>query len=380
MTSFASFAICPSDPNVLYVLGSVDGEASNTYVSNDGGSTWISRPTPGGSGDFTNGQAWYDLDIAADPSACGRILAGGVGMQESNFQGISWSSIGDGQIHVDQHLILFDDKKPGRVFFGNDGGIWMSDNGGQTILSKNSGYVTTQYYCGAIHPAEGSPYVLGGTQDNNTLQISLPGLSPSKSVWGGDGIFCFIDQNEPQYQIVSSQNANYGISKDGGNQFMFGADIDGEFINRSGYDDNANILYGQINTGGYFRWNIISEVVEEVNITGQGLNVSAVKADPFVPNRIYFGGGAGRVLRVDNANVDNPAQGTLIADLPGSAAVSSFYMDKQTPDDMLISLFNFGVNLENIWISNNAGQEWKSIRRGSSRYARAMGHLRSCRS
>jgi PKD repeat protein len=99
-------------------------------------------------------------------------------------------------------------------------------------------------------------------------------------------------------------------------------------------------------------------------VTGQGIsnvNVSAVKADPFVPNRIYFGSASGRVIRVDNANVGNPVTGTVIADLPGTASVSSFYMDKQTPNDMLISLFNYGGTLENIWISNNAGAEWTSI-------------------
>ncbi|MEP6646234.1 MAG: PKD domain-containing protein, partial [Saprospiraceae bacterium] len=358
------FAICPTDPDVLYVLGNVNNAASNTYVSNDGGGSWVSRSPPGGSGDFTNGQAWYDLDIAADPSACGRILAGGVGMQESNFQGISWSPLADGQFHVDQHIILFDPKKPGRVFFGNDGGIWMSDNGGQNVVTKNAGYVTTQFYCGAIHPDEGSPYILGGTQDNNTLQISDPGLSPSRSVWGGDGIFCFIDQLDPKYQIVSSQNANYGLSTDGGNNFGFGASINGTFVNRSGYDDRAKILYGQINTGGFFRWNILTGVVDEVKISGQSLDVSAVKADPFVENRMYFGGASGRVLRVDNANTGNPIpvdQRKLIADLPGSASVSCFYMDKQTPNDMLISLFDFGANLKNIWISNDAGDNWNSI-------------------
>ncbi len=361
----AELAICPSDPDVMYVLGAVGSSASNTYVSNDGGETWISRSEPGGPGqDFTNGQAWYDLEIAVDPLNCGRLLAGGVGMQESSFQGISWQSIGDGQIHVDHHFIFFDVKKPGRVLYGNDGGVWMSSNSGQTIVSKNAGYVSTQFYGAAIHPDVGSPYIIGGTQDNNTLQISEPGLSPARSIWGGDGVFCFIDQNEPDTQIVSSQGGNYGLSMDGGIQFGFGTSIDGAFINRSGYDDNANILYGQINSGGFFRWNINFGTTDEVDITGPGIsnvNVSAVKADPFVANRIYFGGASGRVIRVDNANTGDLVQGTLIADLPGSASVSCFYMDKQTPDDMLISLFNYGGLLENVWVSYDAGAEWNSI-------------------
>ncbi|MDQ3017335.1 MAG: hypothetical protein M3R25_11540, partial [Bacteroidota bacterium] len=308
--------ICPSDPNVMYVLGAVGNAASKTYVSNDGGNNWTARSEPGvfPGQDFTNGQAWYDLDIAVDPANCGRLIAGGVGMVESTFQGISWQSIADGQIHVDHHYIVFDEKKPGRVFYGNDGGIWMSNNGGNTIISRNINYATTQFYCAAIHPGAGNPYIIGGTQDNNTLAISEPGFSPAESVWGGDGVFCFIDQNEPNIQIVSSQNGNYGLSLDGGNDFGFGASIDGAFINRSGYDDSLNILYGQINTGGFFRWRIGTSggPFDEVDVIGQSLAVSAVKVDPNVSDRVYFGGASGRILRVDNASQQsNLVAGTL---------------------------------------------------------------------
>ena len=357
--------ICPSDPNVMYVLGAVGGSASNVYVTNDGGESWIARSEPGGAGtDFTNGQAWYDLDIAVDPLTCGRLLAGGVGMLESSFQGISWQGIGGGQIHVDHHYIRFDVDKPGRVFYGNDGGIWMSNNSGVTIINKNFGYPTTQFYCAAIHPDQGSPYIIGGTQDNNTMAIEEPGLSPARVLWGGDGVFCFIDQNEPNIQIVSSQNGNYGLSTDGGNQFGVGSVISqGAFINRSGYDDNANILYGQTGDADFFRWKINENgATDYVNISGANFaGVSAVKADPFVANRIYFGGNNGTVVRVDNAHTGNPVAGTIVADLPGAASVSCFYMDKQTPNDMLISLFNYGANLENVWVSNNAGGEWTAI-------------------
>ncbi len=357
--------ICPSDPDVMYVLGAVGNAASKTYVSNDGGNNWIARSEPGvfPGQDFTNGQAWYDLDIAVDPANCGRLIAGGVGMLESSFQAISWQPIAEGQIHVDHHYIVFDEKKPGRVFYGNDGGIWMSNNSGNTIQNKNINYATTQFYCAAIHPAAGSPYIIGGTQDNNSMAIDEAGFSPARSVWGGDGVFCFIDQNEPNIQIVSSQNGNYGLSTDGGQDFGFGSSINGAFINRSGYDDESNILYGQINTGGFFRWNINTGVTDEVDVIGQSLNVSAVKVDPNVPNRVYFGGGDGRVLRVDNANDASKVllPGTLIADFPGNASVSCVYMDKQTSDHMIVSMFNYGAALENLYVTYNAGAEWTAI-------------------
>ncbi len=357
------FSICPSDPEILYAIGAVGSYSSNTFVSNNGGEDWISRPEPAIFGDY--GQAWYDLEINSDPSNCFRLLSGGVNMAESIFQGLTWRVIAD-NMHVDHHNITFDPQKPGRILFGNDGGIWLSENGGQSVVDISRGYVTTQFYAGAIHPDAGSPYVIGGTQDNNSLIISEAGLSPSRTAWGGDGVFCFIDQNEPNIQIVSSQGGHYGLSLDAGFVFEFGASIDGAFINRSGYDDDANILYGQINQSGvddidFFRWNVNTLQIDQVDITGKNVIVTAVKADPDIANRVYFGGQSGLVIRTDNAHTGDNVQGTVFADFPGNASVSCIYMDKQTSDHALISLFNYGASLENIWVTYDGGAEWNSI-------------------
>ncbi len=357
------FALCPTDPDVILAIGAVGSYCSNTFVSNDGGETWTAKTVPAIF--FTYGQAWYDLDIAIDPTNCARVLAAGVGIAVSTFQGSSWRPIAQ-EMHTDHHNITFDPKKPGRVLFGNDGGIWLSENGGESVVDKSGGYVTTQFYAGAIHPDAGSPYIMGGTQDNNSLVISAPGLSPSRTAWGGDGIFCFIDQTNPDIQIVSSQGGNYGLSLDGGVNFGFGTSIDGAFINRSGYDDNEHILYGQVNQSGvndldFFRWNINTTQVEYVDISGFNVVVSAVKVDPNFPNRVYFGGQSGQVVRTDNTNFGNPVQGTLFADLPGSASVSCIYLDKLASKDVLISLFNFGETLENLWVTYDAGSNWTAI-------------------
>src|SRR5688572_29760685 len=206
-------AVCPENPDVLYCIGAIGSFSSNTFVTTNGGQSWITRAEPAIF--FGYGQAWYDLEIAEDPFGCNRLLSGGVVMAESNFQGLTWRSIAE-DMHPDHHNITFDPKKQGRVLFGNDGGIWLSENGGNTIEDKSLGYVTTQFYAGAIHPAAGSPYVMGGTQDNNSLIIEDAGLSPSRIAKGGDGVFCFIDQNQPNIQIVSSQNGNYDLSLNGG--------------------------------------------------------------------------------------------------------------------------------------------------------------------
>jgi photosystem II stability/assembly factor-like uncharacterized protein len=357
-------AVCPSDPGVIYCIGAVGAFSSSTFVSNNGGESWSAKTEPEIFFDY--GQAWYDLDIQTDPFNCLRLLAGGVVMAESSFQGLTWSGVAF-NMHSDHHNITFDPKKQGRVLYGNDGGIWLSENGGISSIDKSFGYVTTQFYAGAIHPDAGSSYVMGGTQDNNSLIISEAGLSPSRVALGGDGVFCFIDEDNPDIQIVSSQNGNYALSTDGGISFGAGASIDGAFINRSGYDDKADILYGQVNQGGvsdvdFFRWNVKNFQVDIVDISNANVNVTAVKADPNEPNRVYFGGQNGLVMRVDNANSPGTSKpGTTFADLPGTASVSCIYMDAFSSQDALISLFNYGVGLKNIWVTYDGGSQWVAI-------------------
>jgi hypothetical protein len=363
--SRVELTVCPSDPDIMYVIGNVNSFSSSTFFTENGGETWAEYSEPAIF--FGYGQAWYDLEITVDPSNCFRLLAGGVVLSESISRGFTWRDIAE-NVHADHHNITFDEKILGRTLFGNDGGIWFSSNSGITTVDKSQGYITTQFYACAMHPDAGSPYIMGGTQDNNSLIIDDAGLSPSRTAWGGDGVFCFIDQNEPNIQIVSSQNGNYGLSLNGGLSFGLGSSItNADFINRSGYDNDANILYGQSEPNGvsdidYFRWKIDeSGLTEYVDITNYNLSVTAVLADPNFPNRVYFGGQGGIVVQIDDANTGLAKQGIKFADFPGTASVSSIYMDKQTSDHCLVSMFNYGASLENLYVTYNKGVDWVAI-------------------
>ena len=356
------FSVCKQDPNIIYILGNLGG-ASNLYATVNGGQTWLVRAQPqnNNGSEFTNGQAWYDLEVTIDPFDCEHVIAGGVPLRSSSSGGFFWEPYGGG-IHVDQHTVVFDEEVQGRIFHGNDGGVYQAqiELTSQTFSDKNQGYNVTQFYACALHPDAYSNYMLGGTQDNNSLQLDEFGIAPARSVWGGDGAFCHIDQNEPNIQLVSSQTANYGLSLDGGGNFAFGNDFNGSFISPSDYDNDANILYSQTGDGAFYRWSINTGAVDLVNIEGPGVptnfNVTAIAVDPNVPNRIYLGtAGTSRIMRIDNAHTGDVVTAEVLAVFAGSCA--SIEVAPGDPDRILVTYSNYGL-ANNIFLSTDGGDTW----------------------
>lgn len=169
----------------------------------DGGATWGAR-LAGGSG-FCAGQCFYDIYIASDPTDPNKVLLGG------NVPGTCSRSNGrstDGGatfperstgLHADSHAATYAPSNPNRVYAGNDGGIFRSDDGGQTWTSLNNRtYVATQFNSIASHPTERF-FLLGGTQDNGTEllqpnQFSQLPYDGWKNADFGDGGYARIDQ------------------------------------------------------------------------------------------------------------------------------------------------------------------------------------------
>lgn len=351
--------ICPTNTELIYIIGSRNGGASEVYRTTNGGASWtqMARPENNGGGEFTNGQAWYDLDLAVDPFNCNHLIAGGVSIMVSTNGGQTWTRFAN-NMHVDQHRILFDPEVQDRIFFGNDGGFWYSETGSsQFVMDKNAGYITTQFYACDIHPGEFSSYFLGGTQDNGSLQLNDPGVSEARNVRGGDGFYCHIDQDDPSYQIVSSQFGSYGLSTNGGINFSGGVEVNGGFLNPSEYDDDANIVYLQTNDfGDFYRWHILTGELTLVDIVGIGINVTTATADPNTPNRIYFGASGGRVIMVDSAHQGSEVEGELLFNTGDNSTVSSIEVERGNPDHILITLSNYGI--QSIYETINGGEDW----------------------
>jgi len=166
----------------------------------DGGVTWSAKLAGGGG--YCGGQCFYDLPVAISPVDANRILIGGAGNGTcsrvyalSTNAGVSFTAagVGDVGLHADAHAIVFASSDPNVVYEGNDGGIYRSNDGGATWLSRNTaGFSATQFQSIDVHPIDPN-FSIGGTQDNGTNHY-LPNATWNRIDFG-DGGSAVIDQN-----------------------------------------------------------------------------------------------------------------------------------------------------------------------------------------
>ncbi|MEO1712281.1 MAG: PKD domain-containing protein, partial [Bacteroidota bacterium] len=357
------FTSCASNPDRMYVIGVKNGEGQELYVSDNAGDSWVQRTRPGDY-DFTQGQGLYDLVVGTDPEACDNVIVGGAAVFQSIDAGQEWFGYYWGDLHPDHHVIHFDPERPGRVLFGNDGGVYQStlSSINNETSDHNQGYITTQFYACAFHPDFISDYMLGGTQDNFSLQLNGLGVSPARTVRGGDGMYCHIDQSDPQLQMVCSQFANYSLTRDGGTTWNDAAGFNGRFVSASDYDNVNHLMYSQTNDvdADYYRWDVgAGDFGTKINVDEfDGNSINALTCDPNDPTTLYFGLSDGSVYRVLDGNTGTTADAELLQDFVGS--VSCVEVQIGNPDHIIVTLGSYGLS-NSIYQSLDGGQSWTSI-------------------
>jgi PKD repeat protein len=376
-------AVAQSDANYVYALVELSSVVNGILRTTNSGSTWTSRAEPSDDDtgipatDFSRSQAWYDLTIEVDPNNRDIIYVGGIDLFKSTNGGAtvgSWQQIshwyggfGYQEVHADQHIILFEPGNSNVIYFGNDGGIYRTGDGTSaipTITRKEFNYNTTQFYACAIHPDALSNHFLGGTQDNGSQRFSTAGINSTVEVTGGDGAFTHIDQNQSQYQWTSYVYSNYRRSINGGESFSnvnFGNT--GRFINPTDYDNINNRFYGAWSSGRYFYWSNPQTGSTDVNrLVSEfgGGQVSSVTVSPNTSNRVFFGIGNGRVVRIDNAHLAS-FSATHINSSAGmpSGYVTCIEVENGNDNHLLVTYSNYGVN--SVWETTNGGTSWTSV-------------------
>jgi photosystem II stability/assembly factor-like uncharacterized protein len=208
-------AFADSDPGRAYVItNDTIGNLTGFFVSKDAGATWT-RPLTGEPAlDAADGGfAWWFGRLWVDPHDADHVFSAGVPMMESHDGGASW--VRSTGIHADQHALAWDPNTPGRVYVGNDGGLYRSDQNGAVVAPFTRATVQPYMQFYAIDASvQDVTRVNGGTQDNGSLR-SWGGAN-----WnlyrGGDGMMNRINPADQNNVFACSQNGGCARSDNGG--------------------------------------------------------------------------------------------------------------------------------------------------------------------
>ena len=368
-------ACAPSNSNVIYAVASNGTNIEWMKKSDDAGASWndITIPEYQSQGcndsgdDFARGQAWYDLIMMVHPTNENYLLAGGIDVHRTTDGGSSWESISywtgacATYVHADQHAMIYRPNHNNEALFGCDGGVFYSDNvgnNGDNFVSRNNGYNVTQFYACAAKNEPASNYFLAGAQDNGTQKFTQAGINSTTQATGGDGAFCFIDQDNSDIQITSYVYNNRWISTDGGNSFNdLTSDYSGGFICPADYDSEANILYSSyennqlmvsdIGTSSY--GNII-----DVDSLGSS-SASNIKVSPYSANTIFVGTYTGGVYKITNANTTANSVNIDINQTLPDGFISCIDI-AENENHLLVTYSNYG--LTSVWETINGGDTW----------------------
>lgn len=248
----ASFAFTRDGSQLYTVVQSIDKSLTNpetglmgVYVSPSGSvagpwtriatSRMLSRSPrsalPFGQGYSPGVQVEYNQFIGVDPHDARNVYLGLEEVYASTDGGTSWRTIGPywnfglrcyrrfgptacpATTHPDQHTVAFGQ---GRVWIGDDGGIYSRDLAGGLWRNHNRGLNTLQYYQGAVgRLAGGALGYWGGLQDNGTsfLRTDKPKMVESA---GGDGGATITDPNNANRVVQEYPGGDFSLTLNAG--------------------------------------------------------------------------------------------------------------------------------------------------------------------
>lgn len=189
---------------------------AEVYKSTDGGKTWA-KTHEGYLDDLYYSYGYYFGKIHVAPQDKEAIYIYGVPIIKSKDGGKTFTSISAENVHADHHALWINPKLPGHLIDGNDGGVNITYDDGESWIKNNAPSVG-QFY--AVNVDNETPYnVYGGLQDNGVWvgphtanedkSWHQTGAYPYESIMGGDGMQIEIDARNSSIVYTGFQFGNY---------------------------------------------------------------------------------------------------------------------------------------------------------------------------
>lgn len=369
-----SLGVTPSNPSIVDALCSnSSGGFGGLYRSTTSGASFsvlyadnnINILNNDEAGTGTTGQGTYDLYYAISPVNENKLFVGGVNSWVSTDGGTtwtintmwtgsnSWNTGGEQVVHADKHWIAFNPLNSSMAVQCNDGGVYLSNNGGMNWSNISDGLGISQMYrisCSATNPNR----ILIGMQDNGSR---LYDGNSWQSASGGDGMNCIIDPVDSTIYTSYVYGRLYRSSGQNNWEATISDNIpnspQGEWLTPFTLDANGNIYAGYTDvyksTDKGDSWTNIGNG----KLLSGNLNTIAVAAsDP----QVIVAGDFYTLLRTNDggANWNNITNG-----LPGSP-VSYVTIHSTDPLKMWVSISGYDVG-EKVYKTTDGGASWTNV-------------------
>jgi len=396
-------ASAPSNRSVMYALASRSipdandsADLANIFKSTDGGANWVAMATTPTSAyktylnpnsdsstidEILNGQGWYNLMALVDPNNPNIAYFGGALLSAKTTDGGATFSIltdwladfGLPYVHADFHAGHIAGN--GTLYFGTDGGIFASSNGGTTFThTLNEGIASHLVYNVCSTPADANR-VLIGLQDNGT-RLREGNTSIFNQVRGGDGFGCDVNRTNANRMISTVQYLNIRRSFDGGQTFSDACTGIAECDNTDtapfrvsivpwAGDVAGNVLYTHANkivyrTGDYAAaWTALGTAGLPADLFIRAIGIAKTgTATPNIDNVVAIAASGGRVFLTADRGVSWTQAGTP----PNNGlSLSSIVFDPADRNIVYLTSVAPDATKTHVWRSQNFGQTWASI-------------------
>ena len=204
-------------------LNNAKEATAELYKTIDGGLTWNKTHT--GPFKLFSAYGWYFTNVYVDPMNDEEVYCLGIRLAHSTDGGKTFSFVG-GQVnhitpsmakglHLDQTELWINPSNPNHLALGNDGGLYVSYNKGNSWMHYNN-IPTGEFYDITIDTSSFTIY--GGTQDDATVygpakELNTKFNDPWKYLWidpwdGGDGCVTQADPLDKNIVYYSQQHGD----------------------------------------------------------------------------------------------------------------------------------------------------------------------------
>ena len=218
-------AITPADTNIVY-LGMV-ANGGMIYKSTDGGTTFAAVKTAASpyltyydNLSTSSGQGDYNFGIGVDKTNSNILYLVAHNNWKSTDGGVTWTQMTNWWLkcHTDMHEIVTNPYNNNELYNMNDGGVFLSTDGGSNWTPKSDGMNGYEIYHGNCSPTRRDMISIG-TQDNGELYSTTTAWFTNRGGdWGSQCAFDYRSNSSMVYyyqnnkrRLVNGSDVTYGL-------------------------------------------------------------------------------------------------------------------------------------------------------------------------